>query len=103
MTDADDRLRALFAGDEPPARDPAFSTAVMAEVARRRFIADVALAGAVAAAGGFVLWAFWPAVEPALLGLSRGLVPVMACLTLAATAVGLLDGWLVRPSPRNHG
>ena len=39
--DADDRLKTLFAQDEPPARDPAFSAAVMAEIARRRFLDDV--------------------------------------------------------------
>ena len=51
--DADARLKALFAQDEPPARDPVFSAAVMAEVVRRRFLADMALLGAAAAAGGF--------------------------------------------------
>jgi len=36
----DDRLKALFAYDEPPARDPAFSAAVMEKIMRRRFLAD---------------------------------------------------------------
>lgn len=103
MTDADDRLKALFAQDEPPARDPAFSTAVMEEIARRRFLADVALLGAAAAAGGFVLWALWPTLSPMLTTLSQGLVPVVACLTLAATAVAVLDGRLVPGGPPGGG
>ena len=40
MTDA--HLKALFAEDQPPARDPAFSAAVMAAGVRRRFLWDVA-------------------------------------------------------------
>lgn len=102
MTEADARLRALFAEDEPPVRDPAFSTAVMAEVARRRFVADVGLLGVAAVAGGFVLWAAWPALSPLIATTSAGLVPVMACLTLAATAVAVLDGRLIPGSLRNH-
>ena len=66
MTDADDRLRALFAQDEPPARDPAFSSAVMAEIARRAFLAEMATLSGVTALGGLVLWAVWPVVAPAL-------------------------------------
>lgn len=102
MTDADARLKALFAEDEPPHRDPAFSAAVMAEMARRRFIADVGLLAIATAAGGFVLWAFWPVVSPLLATTSEGLVPVMACLTLAATAVAVVDGRLLPGGPRNH-
>jgi hypothetical protein len=102
MTDEDLRLRALFAEDEPPARDPAFSAAVMAEVARRRFAIDTALLAAAAAAGGFVLWALWPTLAPMVETLSQGLFPVVACLTLAATAVAVLDGRLVPGGVRNH-
>lgn len=103
MTDADDRLKALFAEDEPAARDPAFSTAVMAEVIRRRFIVDMALLAAAATAGGFLLWALWPLLQPMLVPLSRGLAPVGACVTLAATAVVLLDRRMIPMPYRNHG
>jgi len=95
MTDAENRLKALFAEDEPPARDPAFAAAVMAEIARQRFLADMGLLAAAATAGGFVLWALWPVLSPMLTTVSQGLVPVVACLTLAATAVAVLDGRLV--------
>ena len=100
--DADARLKALFAGDEPPARDPAFSTAVMAEVARRRFLGDMALLAAATAAGGFVLWALWPTLSPLLTTVSQGLVPVVACLTLAVAAVAILDGRMVPGGPRGR-
>jgi len=91
MTNADDRLKALFAEDEPSARDAAFSTAVMEEIARRRFLADVGILSGVSFAGGLVLWSLWPSLAPMLENLSQGLVPVVACLTLAATAVAVLD------------
>ena len=102
MTDADARLKALFAEDEPPARDPAFSTAVMAEVARRRFVADMGLLAIATAAGGFALWALWPVLSPMITTLSQGLVPVVGCLALAAAAVAVLDGRLVPGGVRNH-
>lgn len=102
MTDADARLKALFAEDEPPARDPVFSAAVMAEVARRRFIADMALLGAVAAAGGFLLWAIWPQLSQLLTTLSHGLAPVAAGFAVAAMVVAVLDGRLIRGPVRNH-
>lgn len=100
--DADARLKALFAEDEPPARDPAFSASVMAEVVRRRFIADMALLGAATAAGGFLLWAFWPRLSQLLTTASEGLAPVAAGLTVAAVAVVLLDGRLFPAAVRNH-
>lgn len=89
---ADQRLRALFAADAPPARDPLFSTAVMAEVARRRFLGDVALLSVVALVGGVILWALWPSLTPVVTSLSEGLAPVAACLTLAAIVVVLAGG-----------
>jgi hypothetical protein len=101
MTDAD--LKALFAEDEPPPRDPVFSAAVMAEVARRRFIIDMALLTSVATAGGFLLWALWLPLQPVLAQLSAGLAPLGACLTLAAASVILLDGRVIPAVPRNHG
>jgi len=103
MADADDRLKALFAEDEPPARDAVFSAAVMAEVVRRRFIVDMALLATVATASGFLLWALWPSIAPAVATLSQALAPVGACLTLAAAAVLLLDRGVIPLGGRNHG
>ena len=60
MTPVDDLLKALFAEDEPPLRDPAFSTAVMERLARRRWLQDLAFLGALSGLGGVALWATWP-------------------------------------------
>lgn len=92
MTDADDQLRALFAQDEPPLRDATFTLAVMAEVARRRFLAEVGILSLLTLLGGAVLWSAWPALTANLGILGEGLTPVVACVTLAITAVVLLDG-----------
>jgi len=89
---ADDRLKALFARDEPPARDLTFSTAVMAEIARRRFMQDVALLSGATLIGGMVLWLLWPSLTPVVTELSQGLAPVAACLTLAAIVITLAGG-----------
>lgn len=102
MTDADDRLKALFGEDELPARDPVFTTAVMETIARRRFYLEVARLSGVTALGGLVLWAVWPVLTPILADLVPGLSPVMACLTLAVTAVVLLDGRVTAAAGVKH-
>ena len=91
MTDADDRLKALFAADAPPARDPAFTAAVMGEIARRRFLVDMAMLAGVSLLGGLALWSIWPALSSLLASLGPSLSPVMAGLSVAITAVVLLD------------
>ena len=88
---ADDRLQALFALDEPPARDPAFSTEVMARVMRQRFQEDVAFLLGVTAVGAGALWALWPVLQPVLLTLSRGFAPALGALALAGCALLVLD------------
>jgi hypothetical protein len=92
MTQADDQLRALFAQDEPPARDAAFSMAVMEGLMRRRFQEDVALLCGVSVVGGAVLWPLWPVLQPALATLSQGLVPVLGVVALGACALVVLGG-----------
>jgi hypothetical protein len=92
MTQADDRLKALFAEDEPPARDAAFSMAVMERLVRRRFQEDVAILCGVSVAGGAVLWPLWPVLQPALVTLSQGFAPVFGAVALAACAVMVLGG-----------
>ena len=89
---ADDRLKALFAEDEPPARDLMFSAAVMEKVVRRRFIEDVVLLSGATLVGGVVLWGLWPTLTPVVTSLSQGLAPVAACLTLAAIVITLAGG-----------
>lgn len=90
MTHADDRLKALFAQDLPPARDPAFQAAVMERVARRQLAGDLALLGGVAVAGAAALWGLWPTLQPALVATSQGLAPVAAALALGLGALLIL-------------
>lgn len=92
MTQADEQLKDLFAQDEPAARDPAFSMAVMEKVMRRRFQEDVALLSAASLAGGGALWALWPTLQPALTAISQDLAPAVAALALAACAAMILGG-----------
>jgi hypothetical protein len=63
----------------------------------------MALLASAATAGGFLLWALWPSLQPVLATLGPGLAPVGACLTLAAVAVVLLDRGVIPLSQRNHG
>ena len=90
MTSADDRLKALFAADAPPAHDPAFQAAVMAAVMRREFAADMLLLAGTTLVGGAGLWALWPTIHPTLVALSQEFAPLAAVLALAAGAVVVL-------------
>lgn len=92
MTQADDRLKALFGQDEPAARDPVFSTAVMEKVMRRRFQEDVAMLSGVSLVGGSVFWLVWPTLQPTLVAVSQGLAPTLGAVALAACAVMILSG-----------
>ncbi len=103
MTDSDGRLHRLFAEDEPPVNDPAFTMAVMAGVARRRFLFDLGVLFVVASLGGAVLWSAWPVLAQHFVPLAAGLSPVVACLSLAITAVVLLEGRVTAASGLKHG
>ena len=92
MTQADDRLKALFAQDEPPARDPAFSMAVMEQVMRQRFREDVALLSGVSVIGAGALWLVWPTLQPALVAVSQGLAPALGAMAIAFCAVMIFGG-----------
>jgi hypothetical protein len=92
MRQADDRLKALFAQDEPPTPDPIFSTAVMEQVMRQRFREDVALLCAVSVVFAGVLWLVWPTLQVALVTLSQGLAPALGAIALAFCAAMILGG-----------
>ncbi|MCR5880275.1 hypothetical protein [Phenylobacterium sp. J367] len=91
MDEAEDRLKALFALDEPPARDVVFSAEVMARVLRREFRIEVATVGAASLVGAAALWAVWPVLQPALVAISHGLAPTIAGLALAACLIAVLQ------------
>lgn len=88
----DDRLKSLFAQDEPPARDPAFSTAVTERLVRRRWLQDLGLLAGLTLVGGVALWATWPVLHPALTAVSDRLAPAAWALALAFSAVAILGG-----------
>jgi hypothetical protein len=92
MPSADDRLKALFAQDEPPPRDPAFSTQVMERVMRRRFQEEVAWLSVLALGGAGALWVLWPILQPTLVALSRGFAPALGAIVLAVGAWIVLGG-----------
>ena len=92
MSEADIKLKALLAVDEPPARDPAFSLAVMEKIERRRFWTELLLSAPVALAALVALWALSPFLTQAAVDwigpfAEGALLPVLALvLTLAALA-----------------
>lgn len=92
MSDDDARLSAFFAASEPPARDPAFTAAVMEAVARDRFRWEMAQLALFSLVGGAILWAVWPSLEPVIAQIGGGLAPAGAALVAAAAAVLLADG-----------
>jgi hypothetical protein len=92
MTQADDRLKALFAEDLPPARDPVFSTVVMEQVMRRRFREDVAMLSGVSVVGAGAMWFVWPTLQTALVAVSQGLAPALGAVALAFCATMILGG-----------
>ena len=96
MTQADDRLKALFALDEPPARDAVFSAAVMEQVMRQRLREEVALLCAVSVVAAGVLWLVWPTLQPALVAVSQWMAPAAGALAIAFCVTMLLGG---RPGP----
>ncbi len=62
MTDPETRLAAIWAADDPPARDAGFQTAVTERIVRRRWLQTVLEFCVLALAGFVVGWAAWPFV-----------------------------------------
>ena len=94
MSHDDDRLKALFALDEPAGRDPAFSTAVMEQLARRQFIEEVAVLLLLSVGGGVGLWILWPVLQPMLVTLSQGFAPAVGAIAVGVCAWIILGGRL---------
>lgn len=92
MSDADIRLKALLAVEEPPARDPGFALAVMERIERRRFWTELLMGAPIAVAVCVALWALAPFLTDAAVQwigpFAQGaLMPVLAVvLTLVALA-----------------
>lgn len=92
MTQPDDQLAALFAQDLPPARDPAFSVAVLEALARRRFQRELVWVGVASLAGAAALAVLWPVLRPALRLLAQDLGPTCLALAMAAAIVAIASG-----------
>lgn len=92
MSDADALLQSLLAVEEPPARDFAFTLAVMERVERRRFWTEAAMLVPAVFAACLVLWALAPALNELAVGWlgpfgQTAFVPIVALvMTLAALA-----------------
>jgi hypothetical protein len=92
MTTSDDRLKALFAADLPPARDPAFQANVLAALVRRRFLGELGLISAASALGAVALGVLWPTLGPVLARLGRDLAPAAIALAVAVSILALASG-----------
>ena len=93
---ADQRLKAAFAFDEPPARDYAFTVGVMERVARLRLWLRLAVLAPLALAAAAVLWAVAPRLEPVAANLFQGGEP-LAGAAVAALFLGAISWRLLRP------
>jgi len=80
----DQRLKAAFAFDEPPARDYRFTAEVMQAVARRRLILSLVMLLPPTIAAMAVLWAVAPQFEPLFETGIQALRPAAAIVTVAA-------------------
>lgn len=92
----DDRLKAAFAADRPPARDYAFTAAVMQRVALRRLWRSLLLLAPTTFAVASVSWAVMPRFAPLVESAVHGLEPALAVATVSAFLA--LAGWrAIRP------
>ena len=92
MTSSDDRLRALFAADLPPAKDAAFQANVLAALVRRRFLGELGLISAASLLGAVALGVVWPTLGPVLARLGHDLTPAAIALGLAVSIPALASG-----------
>ena len=91
MTHGDMRLKALFAQDSPPERDPIFSAEAAGALARRRFRQDMVVVTGWTLVGTLALALLEPVLMPALQAMATGLAPV----ALEIGAAALLLGWMM--------
>ena len=91
MSDADLKLKAIFAADAPPARDPAFNLAVLHRIERRRLMLSTLVHAALAVALAGVLWAVWSAAADQVLDVSAEYAPAVALVVAALACLGLIE------------
>ncbi len=88
MTDPDLRLKAIFAADAPPARDPDFTLALIHRVGRGPPALEIVFHAAMASVAGGLLWAAWPSI-------GAWLTEIEPSAQLAAVPVGVASVVLV--------
>jgi hypothetical protein len=91
MTESERLLAELWADDEPPMRDTAFSLAVMEAVAKRRFRRGLANLAAVTVAMGAVVWALAPSAD----AMSRALAQAPVGDLLGPVAAAVFLAWSI--------
>jgi hypothetical protein len=102
MTDADQLLSALWAEDEPPARDPAFVAATLQAVARRRFQRQLLALAPTTVAAAAVAWSAAPFVARIFGQFDLSIVgPAVAAVALAGL-VGAGTGLDMEPAPASR-
>jgi hypothetical protein len=87
---ADDQITAFLRQERPPARDLAFESAVMRQVADRVLRQSLLVALVVSLAGGVALWAAAPALVRGLEPLANSLFSGVAVLAAAVTVLALV-------------
>ena len=97
MTPADQKLRALFDDDLPPARDVIFQESVLPALDRRILWQEISILAAACGSGMILLWMLLPSLEPVLVSLGRVATPGLTILALCALVWGQ-DMWRPRRS-----
>ena len=103
MRSPDERLKAIFAADQPSARDPAFVLAVLEAAEKRRLRVELVLQGLAATIAGALLWA----AAPSLAGVAAQAAPLVApvaaavsvAITLALLARFVAPSAMLSPGP----
>lgn len=95
MSDAEQALDAFFADDGLPARDQAFTHAVMARAARKRLRSGLVNLAILCGLGGLLLWSLAPALQ-SVGAWAAGFVGVAGPVLAVATLV-IMVFWLTAP------
>jgi hypothetical protein len=91
MSEADERLKGLFALDQPPPRDAAFVLETAKRIQKRLFWLELLAGAPWAVAASAILWAFAPVLEDVGRPMATLLAASTPAAVLAATAFFVLS------------